>query len=92
MYRTNFCPDGWTEQDIDALLDESYETIETLLAETFDTVDETLAGEPTSLLVDDVAAHRWARRIERQAVNGTVRMLPARRAQLAARPDGEEAA
>jgi hypothetical protein len=92
MYRTNFYPDGWTERDIDALLDESYDTIELLLAETFESVDETVAAEPASRLVDACAAHRWARRIERQAVNGTVRTFPARRVSPVDGPDSGEAA
>ncbi len=66
MYNTNFYPDGLTEQDIDALITEAFES-----------ADEATAA-PTSALLDGPAIRRRNRRIERRAVNTVVRTLPVR--------------
>jgi hypothetical protein len=79
MYSNEFdsYPDGLTEQLID-----------TLIAEAYESADQ--AAEPTSALVDGTAAWRRARRIERRTVGAVVRALPLRLVEPG--PDGQEAA
>ncbi len=79
MYHTNFYPDGLTEQDIDVLI-----------AEAFESADQAAAA-PTSTLLNDTAAWRRTRRIERRTISGIVRALPVSRV-VAERPDGREVA
>ena len=67
MYSNNFYPDGLTEQVIDLLV-----------AEAFESADEATAA-PTSTLLNGPAVRRRNRRIERRTVNGAVRALPVRR-------------
>lgn len=68
MYSTNFYPDGLTEQDIDVLI-----------AEAFESADEATAA-PTSALLDGPAVRRRNRRIERRTVAAVVRAYPVRMA------------
>ncbi len=76
MYRNDFYPDGLTEQDIDVLI-----------AEVFESAEDAVTA-PTSALLDGIAIRRRNRRIERRAVNTVVRTLPVR----VSGPDGQEAA
>jgi hypothetical protein len=78
MYSNNFYPDGLTEQAIDVLI-----------AEAFESADEAAAA-PTSTLLDGPAERRRNRRIERSTVSSVVRTFPASR--LANRTDGREVA
>jgi hypothetical protein len=78
MYSNNFYPDGLTEQDIDALI-----------AEAFESADQATAA-PTSALLDGTATTRRNRRIERMTVGAIVRTLPFRA--TLPDPDGQEAA
>jgi hypothetical protein len=79
MYSNEFdnYPDGLTEQYINTLIAEAYESAEQ-------------AAEPTSALVDGTAAWRRARRIERRTVGAVVRTLPLRLVEPG--PNGQEAA
>nr|WP_042182582.1 hypothetical protein [Kibdelosporangium sp. MJ126-NF4]CEL15082.1 hypothetical protein [Kibdelosporangium sp. MJ126-NF4]CTQ93324.1 hypothetical protein [Kibdelosporangium sp. MJ126-NF4] len=96
MY-TNY-PDGLTDQAIDELLatagfydyGPTNQDVDELLAEVDELFDNT-ADEPTSVLLDETAARRRTRRIERRTLSGTVRTLPLSRISHPG-PDDKEAA